>query len=109
MTKSSGKNLKRWRDLSDIERNEQIKFVKLHIGLLKHTSDNNVCNSIDIAILLKHFKECTKPQCDICFKASNLLHVHARICDNDNCQVLYCVETRNAASILKEMKSKNDI
>lgn len=109
MAESCGKILKIWRDLSDMERIEQIKFVKLHLQLLKNESVNKVCgcvNCIHIRIFLEHFKDCTGPQCDMCYKVSNLLQIHARICNTDNCQVLYCMETRNAASILKEMKSK---
>eukprot|EP01033_Poteriospumella_lacustris_P009211 gene9211-6624_t len=86
--------------VTEEQRKERERSIKLHMQLLSHAANCGGCESKNCGRMkefLKHEDGCEKKAaggCRICSRMSNLLHLHARQCKAESCKVPHCVELR---------------
>jgi E1A/CREB-binding protein len=86
--------------VTEEQRKERERSIKLHMQLLSHAANCGGCESKNCARMkefLNHESVCDKKVaggCRICSRMSNLLHLHARQCKVENCKVPHCISLR---------------
>lgn len=86
--------------VTEEQRKERERSIKLHMQLLNHAASCGGCESKNCTKMkefLNHEKSCDKKVaggCRICSRMSNLLHLHARQCKLENCKVPHCTTLR---------------
>lgn len=88
--------------LTEEQRKERQRNIKLHIALIEHASQckSTSCTSANCAKMktyLKHGQVCkikASGGCKICKRIWTLLRIHAQQCKNSNCPIPQCIAIR---------------
>jgi len=103
--------------LTEAQRRERQRHIRLHVQLLEHASlcNSSQCNSSNCAKMkqyLKHSKECKLKQqggCKICKRIIALLRYHAQSCKNKVCPIPQCLAIRERIrQIAKQQQAMDD-
>lgn len=102
--------------LTEAQRRDRKKHIKLHIKLLEHSSicDSSQCNSANCKKMkqyLQHSKECkTKQQggCKVCKRILTLLKYHAQSCKNTKCPIPQCRVIRERIRMMARQQQAMD-
>jgi E1A/CREB-binding protein len=101
--------------LTDEQRKERQRSIRVHLQLLQHSSTCTGCRSRHCQKMkefLKHGANCkmgVKNGCPNCKRIYDLLHWHARSCNKDECPVFKCLEIRaHLKSLLTRQQAMDD-
>jgi E1A/CREB-binding protein len=102
--------------LTEAQRRDRKKHIKLHIQLLEHASvcDSTKCTSANCKKMkqyLQHSKECKIKQqggCKVCKRILTLLKYHAQSCKNTHCPIPQCRVIRERIRLMARQQQAMD-